>query len=711
MLTNRYPVMNRMVPGGRNAFLGQWNQPMPTPAGTAALECYKCGMQGYRQMTASMAAQVPGGCQKVDPSFCGQQPAPTTGTTPTNPNPWGAPQAPGGGLAMNSPAWQGPTHINLTVFEPQELKPFKGAKVTVDLFDFAHSTDPVNVPFVQRNVFTGETDADGKFYFAGQAPTPNRNYRWRLTVTPGAAGPGFPSTYVDVPARTAVAESAANSAPEEFKVATVVCPSGTDALVCAVAQAQVSFVQLTDQALAANHYEDSGKDARILAYAVTQAANFVGLNHPRLQAQFNTYKWWIGNLAVPPKAWPKMMDNYEQLLGVFNKIPFPRPGNTDLFIRCARGIPLWKMMNVARQELYLSDYFPRENRRIEADMAFSYVVSLNGIIECMIKKIEEKAREIQKHQMTMKMIGLGITFMLAPIAGLAGFTSVLSDATQLLVEKFTGKGLSTEQSTLVTAGVAVASADPAALEKLLAAGITALTQQFGDGMNPALQNAINTAVPKVVTAAVQDQVAGILGTSSTSGALDFASLTSLGSAAAAIAIKLFANMIVASGAKSVKAFENLLMDIENLPALLVPFVTWAINVLLLDQLFNLAAQQAGQDMGTAPGGGNAPVGGAAPGTTPGTTPGTAPGGTTTGPTGGASVPTGVAPGDRPIQDLNMSRDIVDPMVGRAESQGVEVPRDATRSYAPVIASSDPLATAAGVGVVGILALAVAGVFG
>lgn len=696
MLTNRYPVMNRRTLQGRNAFLGQlWNQPTPTPAGTGGLECYKCGNQGYRQMTASMAAQVPGGCQKVDPSLCGQQPTPTTGTTPTttNPNPWA-----NAGLAMNSPAWQGPTHINLTVFEPQELKAFKGAKVTVDLFDFAHSTDPVNVPFVQQNVFSGETDADGKFYFAGQAPTPNRNYRWRLTVTPGPAGPGFPSTYVDVPARTAVAEAAANSAPEEFKVATVVCPSGTDALVCAVAQAQVSFVQLTDQALKANHYEESGKNPTIMAYAVTQAADFVGLTHPRLQAHLSPFKWWVGNLAIPPKAWPKLVDNYEQTVGIFNKIPFPRPGNTDLFIRCARGIPLWKKMSLWQQELFISDYFPREDRRIQADMAFSYVVSLDGIIQCMIHRIEEKARDIARHQKTMKLIGLGVSFMLAPIAGLAGLTSVVSDATQLLVETYTGKGLSSEQSTLVTAGVAVASADPAALEKLIAAGISALTKSFGDGLSPAEQQIINTAAPKVVTAAVQDQVTGILGTSSSSGALDFASLYGLGSAAAAIAIKLFANMIVNSGAKSVEAFNKVLMDIENLPALMVPFVTWAINVLLLDQLFNMAAQQAGQDMG----------GGTATGGTP--TGGTTPGGGTV-PTGG-TPPTGIQlpEGGTPIQDLNMSRDTVDPMVSRAESQGVPVPADATRSYAPVTATSDTLPTAAGIGVVGILALAAAGVF-
>jgi len=687
----KYPVLNRRAPQGRSAFLGQFG-PMPTPAGTGALECYKCGNQGYRQMTASMAAQVPGGCQKVDPSFCGIAPPTAPTPTSTNPNPWA-----GAGLAQNSPMWQGETHINLTVFEPQELKPFPGAKVTVDLFDWAGSSDPVNVKFVQRGVYSAQTDADGKFYFAGQAPTPNVNYRWRLTVTPGPQGPGFPSAYVDVPARTAVAAAKANGAAEDFRVATVVCPSGTDSLVCAVAQAQVSFVQLTDQALAANHYEESGKSPTILAYAVTQAANFVGLNHPRLMANFTPFKWWVGNLAIPPKAWPKLVDNYEQTVGIFNKIPFPRPGDTDLFIRCARGIPLWKKMSMWSQELFVSDYFPRESRRIEADMAFSYVVSLDGIIQCMIHRIEEKAKEIARHQKTMKLIGLGVSFMLAPIAGLAGLTSVVSDATQLLVETYTGKGLSSEQSTLVTAGVAVASADPAALEKLISAGISALVSNFGQGLSTTEQSIINAAVPKVVTAAVQDQVAGILGTSSTSGALDFASLYGLGSAAAAIAIKLFATMIVNSGAKSVKAFENVLMDIENLPALMVPFVTWAINVLLLDQLFNMAAQQAGQE-------GGAGTTGTAPAT------GTTPGGTAIPPTG--VVPTGgaIAPGDRPIQDLDMSRDIVDPMVSRAESQGVQVPRDATRSYPPVISSSDTLPTAAGIGVVGILALAAAGVF-
>jgi len=71
-----------------------------------ALECYQCGVQGYRQMTAAMAAMVPGGCTKVDPALCnaGTGTGTDAGTGTTGTNPWGGTGGnapiPGGGLAV-----------------------------------------------------------------------------------------------------------------------------------------------------------------------------------------------------------------------------------------------------------------------------------------------------------------------------------------------------------------------------------------------------------------------------------------------------------------------------------------------------------------------------------------------------------------------------------------------------------------------------------
>jgi hypothetical protein len=631
-------------------------------------KCYRCGNQGVRPMLPGMAAMVPGGCVEVDGSQC----AAPTQPGPFQPGTGGTP----GGLAMDSPAWQGPTEINLTVLEPMELGPFHaGARVTVDLLDWAASTDPANAVIAQRAAAVGETDSEGKWFWTGTAPAPNRNYKWRITVEPGPKSPSFPKKVVDIPARTPVAAAQANGAPERFNPTVAVCLSGTEQIVCEVADAQVSFIASMAQCEVAH-----GSSPQAKGFCADQSQSFTQFG-PTIMAHFDVYKWWVQDLSISPKDWPRLNRNYEQLLEVFQAIPFPKvPGAEDLWVRCARRVPLWKGSSVADPKLYVSDYFPRSGYQIEVDMAFQYLTNIPATIVCMVERIEAKARDLAKKANTFKILGIVALVMLAPLSGGASVSLLATEGAELGYTLAAGKPPPGTVSTLVTGGVALASADPAALEKLITAGISLLMKNYGEGLNPIVQKIISAAVPKLVSTAMGDVLSGA--TTATagagSGAADFISLASIGSAVAAMAVKLVSNMITSLGVRGVKEFKKTVLGMQDLPTLMIPFTLWAMNVLFLDKLFEEAARQAGLEQ-------DAAAGGVAP----------AP-----------------PPGDVPIGDFNAGQDVVDPLLHDAASQGVEVPPSAIAQRPPVLdaaaAGPSTVGSVAGIGGAALALLLVTG---
>lgn len=573
------------------------------------------------------------------------QPTPTYGGTPvpgTTP-PSGAPSNMGDGLSQ----------VEITAFEPTELRVQPGVKVTVSVLD--RNTGTV----VQANVASGVTDMAGKFYFEKQAPSPNSRYWWRLVFEPTASSPSFQKLGMDVPSRSAAYLASSAGQPERFNYAIAVCPVGVPSLVCAVAQAQLMWATNYNMALTAygaSPYADVQSSAAGFAFQYTP------LDHPELKPEIETFRYWVADLAVYPKLWPTLIKNFKQWRAVFNAIPFPKPGGTDLFIRCARGIPVWKKMPPLSPKFFVSSYFPREDRKIEADMAFSYLVGLQPIYLCMEWKIKLKIKEMERSAKTWRTLGLITSFMLAPLAGQAAPTLIITDLATYTYGEITGEPIPGELQTIATAGVSLAAANPAALEEILQSGMQLIVNEYGENWDPIVQKLIEDGVPKVAQAAVADQVAGILGSpATTSGALDFVSLQSLGSVAAATAVKLVSNMIVAQGVKGVDAFKRLLLDVQNMDALVLPFMIWCINVLLLDRLFDAAAQDAAAETGT-------------------------------------------------TDDFNFQDDIIDPAVEGAEAQGAEIPSSATKTRAPVIDEIGPVGAIAmtGVGVGAIVLAVVAG---
>jgi len=411
----------------------------------------------------------------------------------------------------------------------------------------------------------------------------------------------------------------------------------------------------------------------------------VRVNHPHVKSLCDTFFSELRDFSIPPKDWPRLIKNLDQAAKVFNSIPFPRlPGAEDLWIRCARGIPLWNGMSVANPKLYVSDYFPREDRKIEVDMATQYLINIPAIGRCIEHRIKQKAKDIERSARAWRLMGLATTFMLAPIAGGSAPSLIVTELAEFGYQMATGNVVPGAVSAVATGGVSLASAGLSAdaLEKLIAGGLQLLMEQYGEDLDPRVQKAITAAAPKAVSAGVTDLMSGTTTVSSTpqSGAADFISLQGLGSAAAAMAVKFVANTISATGVRGVGDFKKLLLGLQDLPVLMTPFIIWAIKTLLLDKLFEAAAQMAEQEQQAA----------------------------------GAPPP---APGDRPVGDLDMGGDVIDPLVERAEGEGVDVPSSATESREPVLDATAPPSTAgilatAGIGAGALVAaLFAGGVFG
>lgn len=215
------------------------------------MKCYRCGNQGVRQMLPSMAAMVPGGCVEVPQSECDAATGgggTTGGTTPTTTNPWG------GQTLQTSSAWDGPTEITVLAKEPTELRPYTdGADVRIQMYNIRNFDQRTGAP-VLTDVATGKTDAAGKYVWSGQAPTPNTEYRYRVTVSVS----GGSSKTIDTPARSAAAAAAGNNMMSKTEMVVATCPPNIDALVCAVAQAQVEWQSVYNQTLVAWNYSTAG---------------------------------------------------------------------------------------------------------------------------------------------------------------------------------------------------------------------------------------------------------------------------------------------------------------------------------------------------------------------------------------------------------------------------------------------------------------------
>lgn len=478
------------------------------------------------------------------------------------------------------------TRVALTVFEARELRPLPGAKV--DVFRVIYDPRGYDLAGSER-LASGTTDPNGNFLFEGNVPELDL-VRVRVSAPDGS----FPPVTVEsVPGR-------------ESKHNVVVCVSGTPDLVCEIAEKQMYFAQVYEQQLEAWNYESSGRPQQIASFSAEQAhaamENQLPPRDPRLRAMWiNQLSWGVIDLGIPPEDWPTLIEYYQQMRRIFGSIPFPTIEGKDWFERCARGIPITVSkagvnMPVANFRLYSkthTDYFPRSDEQIEKDLAARLLMNNPAIMRCIVHKVKQKVKELERTQRTMSWAALGATFLLAPMAGGAGSLSVIStEIVTFSMSNFGASSLAAEGITVVVAASLLASGDTS----LVVGALTPLVQEQIKDLDPVTQKAVIKALPTVVDAAVSEIAAGNPALSA--GAEGFVSMESIGSALGTAAVKALASIpkqVIIAEAEEFedvgKAAVRLGQDLqswlagEEMPPTWKPYLTWLISRLDLQVMW------------------------------------------------------------------------------------------------------------------------------
>ncbi len=412
-----------------------------------------------------------------------------------------------------------------------------------------------------------------------------------------------------------------------------VCPTGTDELVCAVMEAQAAFQAVYEQQLNAWNYYTTGRPPQIASFALDQAHAAVRFTHPRLLARWETYSWWIGDQGIPAEDWPALLDRVDQTTAIFNAIPFPVIN--DYYTRCVRGIPLANGFSIANPRFYTDTfnaaYWPKEDWQIETDMAGVYTVNMKPVFLCIEHKFKKTIREMERSKRAWELISFASIFVLGPMAGGAGVSLIATSGATTAYSILRDEPISGEMETLVAGIVSAGVMSPEAIAQLLQAGITALISDRLEDWNPMVRDAAISGAAQLTSAAISDYTAGLF----VDGVQPLSAFQTGISSVAAVGIRILANMIKAEGLQSVEGIQDTLFALQNVDERMVPYMTWVLQTLLMGSLFEAAAELAAQELA------------AEGGTTP--------------------------DGETPLEDFDMDRDIIDPMIDDAEAAGVHVP--------------------------------------
>lgn len=683
LLESGRPIQTRPIAAGfgirPGSVLGQplWNPPggggvpfqaAPAPGGVGApvLECYRCGNQGYRQMTAQMAAMVPGGCTKVDPSLCAAPPAstPPASTAPTGSG--GGFASPGCGPLTPMNCAQ-PLAINVTVFRADTVRGAGGVKVRIDLLTVDRTTG--NNTGAPKLAHEGETDADGKLYYHASVPAPAGWFRYRVTISPGSS--------FSFPSKSEVVQGFQPNNVQTVDVAFAACPSGTDDVVCEVGELQVLFTTVFTQQMAAwGQGQPQGQGSAAFGFAFNMGHFVIHQHMPRnrvLKQYWEALSYGICDVGIPPSDWPRLLDNYVQVQNIFNAIPWPSDGKTrQLFRTCAKGLPIFNGQPIADLRLFapsFSSYFPREDYKIRGDMGSSYLLNIHMIFQCMVEELAREAEALRRALASLSLIRLITAFIFAPLAGGAMLTMLVAEEGQYVVSHFQNNALVGDVQGVI-AGVSrnVGVGAAAIGAGLLAAGVALLLPLLLHGAPPAVQRIAELFGPRLAEAAARDLLDNTIGNGTVAGE-GLVSTAGLATAGATLAVEAMLSLISLHGLREAQAFIQEVTQVKDfisrcattdaegkMCADIMPFVLWCIEAMMLDKFFDHVALQAG------------------------------------------------------ITGVDTNAQVIRPAAAEAEKWGITVPSSAVTPGGAPSTVAGGLAAAAGIGAGGFLALLLTGAF-
>jgi hypothetical protein len=525
-----------------------------------------------------------------------------------------------------------------------------------------------------RTVAQGATGPDGTFTFNLDVPAPAQGFGFRITVSPAAGGVSFPP-------KSKITNGWLPNNLKATALVFAVCPSGTDDLICEVGEMQLSFVEVQEKARLARGV--TAPDNLVIEAAhqyVPQPRN------PILQKYWDQLSWGVIDLGIPPSDWPDILKRYDQAMTLLNEIPLPPMEPTRrLFRNCMRALPIYdglSLMNIRLYSKTFSRYFPREDYKIRAEMAASYLLNIHMIFECMIRRLEAKARDVKRHLRNLAMIRMAAALVFAPLAGGAMLTILATEPAQALATNY-GLEHGGDLKGVVAGAAKNASAGGAAIGiGLFAAGAAYMIDEITKDANPIVQTLSRAIGPKLAEAAAKDILAGVVqeGTASGAGLL---SAAGLGTAGATLAVEYLLSMITATGARNARKFVKDAVQVQEfivecaLPEEgkiceeLAPFVLWSIEAMMLGAFFDRVMEEADLEESD---------------------------------TLAAGTPEGAATGVTQTE-------VIEPSAALLEERGVPVPPNATRPGGATISPGTNLVAAAGIGGGALLALLLVGAFG
>ena len=462
-----------------------------------------------------------------------------------------------------------PTGVDVLVLRADDVAPYPGIRVRAEVVAF----DPIRGWLAPVPVTAGEAGIDG---------------RWRTQI-----GPLPPASRIRISAEIAGSPSKEVLPGGPRTVTLIVCPPGVASIVCEVAERRAYFSDVLAQTQAA--WGGPSSFAFDQAHAATE--NF-SPRDPRLARRWaGELSWAIADPEILPRDWPALVPNYEQALAIFDEIPFPAISDTEWFRRCAFGTPVWRgkdgaPLSLANFRIYaprLSDFFPRSDRAIRTELAARYLLNIATIVDCIDHKLGKRLREVTRMARTMSTIGLSVAFMLGPIAGATGIgNSIVELAT------YAYRNLGVQSPEVQAGGNALAdgvlSGSQPGIDLAISAGLSAIVARLARDADPRVAGAAQQAIPTAVNAIAGVAGSGVLA----SGASDYATLATAGSAALVFAIRLLVGSIHAVGARSVEEFKDIALGMKDLPNDVVAFALWCTDQLLLDALYRAAEEQVAQ---------------------------------------------------------------------------------------------------------------------
>ncbi len=512
--------------------------------------------------------------------------APVGGLSPSSP----ATPAFGGGPAIQSVAPSPGTLATVAVLRADTLSPVQGALVR--MLSVSHDGDEVQIA-------GGFTGSEGRIVFeAGPVPS-TQVFRYRYVAEPGESGVSFPPASVEgAPNRT-------------YTVTPTVCPYGTDSLVCDVGRKQVEFASVH------GHYMREWSANRDLALRMAHAhIRDLPVSDSRLQQYVNYKSWGVADLGIPPTDWPEIVRNEAQMARVLESVPWPVfQGEAkkigEYFQACAMGIGITEGVDgtglaANNWRLYSptwSDYFPRSDAQIRHDLAARWLININPVLQCITHRIKKKAREVERSAKAFSTMALTTSLILAPMLGpVAGPSVIITEAyTHLQLTQNLNVSESVEEG-ITKSGLLDATG--AGAQGIRAAAISAFVIAYvaekGTELNPAARAAIIELVPEVAEAAVEELLGGVgIGSEPVSGTISStgsASAIALGTALAAVVVKVIAAQIRNQGLKEVAEFNAIVLGLRNLQAELIPFYIWCMKTIKLEKLYEQGAAEAGLDL-------------------------------------------------------------------------------------------------------------------